>query len=215
MMLNRRFTFSLSVITATVLVGGCVHPKPSADEPLGHWANIGRSCDATASVIKLPTALRDTLVRPFDARGEIGPWTQRAAIARGIPGGWGGVTRRKKGLGLAIYLTDTTERVAALNALVRAKVPYVSSETEATLGRWSYGELYDWFRYVHTHLRRVSITMSALDEERNRILYGVETEEAGLELDRQLTSLEVPCFLVWREVTGPVHLTSASAPNTR
>ena len=112
------------------------------------------------------------------------------------PGGWGGVTRRKEGLGFAIYLTDTTQRAVALDALVKANVPYVSSAPEARLARWTYGELYDWFRYVHMKLRRVPLTMCSLDEGRNRILYGVETEEAGLELDRQLTALDVPCFLV-------------------
>lgn len=191
---------------AAALLVGCVHRDPSAHEPLGHWANVGRSCDSTVAARALSATLRDSLGNPFDARGQIGRWTRRAAIARNIPGGWGGVTQRNEGLGFAIYLTDTTQRVAALEALMKADVPYVSSSTEARPARWTYADLYDWFRYVHTHLRRVPIVMWSLDEGRNRILYGVETEEAGVELDRQLTTLQVPCFLVWREVTGPVHL---------
>ena len=197
---------SVYAIVGTALIIGCVHRDPPTYEPPGHWANVGHSCDSTVPGRELPDAVRDSLGNPFDPRGQIGPWTQRAAIARGIPGGWGGVTRRKAGLGFAIYLTDTTQRVAALDALVKANVAYVSSGTEARPARWTYGELYDWFRYVHTHLRRVPLTSWALDEGRNRIFYGVETEEAGLELDRQLTALGVPCFLVFREVTGPVHV---------
>jgi hypothetical protein len=214
-MSSKKVTSSIRAALVLALVVGCAHPKPWSDEPPGHWANVGRTCNATVPKTALPAALRDTLVNPFDGRGQTGPWTQRAAIARGIPGGWGGVTRREKGLGFAIYLTDTTQRIAALDALVKAKVPYVSSETEARPGRWTYGELYDWFRYVHTHLRKVPVTMWSLDEQRNRIVYGVETEEGGVELDRQLTALNVPCFLVFREVTGQFHLLSSPAPNTR
>jgi hypothetical protein len=212
-MVSRKIYSYLRVALPMAAVVGCVHRNPPTYEQPGQWANVGRSCNSTVPAREPSAALRDTLDNPFDARGHPGPWTQRAAMARGIPGGWGGVTRRKKGLGFAIYLTDTSKRVAALDALVKAKVPYVSSETEARPARWTYGELYDWFRYVHTHLRRVAVTMWALDEERNRIYYGVETEEAALELDRQLTALNVPCFLIFREVVGRAYLTSA--PNTR
>ena len=111
---------------------------------------------------------------------------------------------------MAIYLLDTTKRAEALDALVRAGVPYISTGTEARAGRWTYVQLYDWFRYIHTHLRRVAVTMWSLDERRNRVVYGVETEEAGLELDRQLTALNVPCFVVFREVTGPIRLSGNS-----
>ena len=218
-MFSRKFTAFVCAL-ATAFTVGCAHTRHQKSETRdyqvpGHWANVGRECDSTAAATELPATVRDTLANPFDVRGGNGPWTQRAAIARGIPGGWGGLTGRKEGLGFAIYLTDTTQRAAALDALAKAGVPDVSSNTEARPARWTYGQLYDWFGYVHMHLRRVRVTMWSLDESRNRIYYGVETEEAGLELDRQLTALNVPCFLVWREVIGAIQITSPSVPNKR
>jgi hypothetical protein len=192
---------------ALMLLASCTHSVPPAYEARGgRWADVGKSCTAESPTPELPAVLRESLGNPFDGRGRTGPWAQRALIARDIPGGWGGVTHREKGLGFAIYLLDTAKRAEALDALVRAGVPYISTGTEARVGRWAYVQLYDWFRYIHTHLRRVPVTMWSLDESRNRVLYGVETEEAGLELDRQLAALKVPCFLVFREVTGPIRL---------
>jgi hypothetical protein len=101
---------------------------------------------------------------------------------------------------------DTTQRSAALSVLLAAGVKYISADTKAVQGRWTYGQIYDWFRYIHSHLRQVAVNSWALDEWRNRIYYGTVDESAGLELDRQLTALNVPCFLVAREVVGEIHV---------
>jgi hypothetical protein len=66
-------------------------------------------------------------------------------------------------------------------------------------------KIYDWFRYIHTHLRHVAVTMWTLDEANNRILYGVENEAAAREFDRQLATMNTPCFLVARDLIGPAH----------
>jgi hypothetical protein len=194
-----------------LLLVSCTHNVPAAGEVLrGRWVDVGKSCTAQSPTTELPAAVQDSLGNPFDIRGRIGPWAQRDSIARNIPGGWGGVTHREKGLGFAIYLVDTTKRADAVDALMKAGVPYISRQTEARIGRWTYVQLYDWFRFIHTHLGRIALTMWTLDDERNRIFYGVETEQAALELDRQLTALKIPCFLVFVEVTGPVRLTHIS-----
>ena len=46
--------------------------------------------------------------------------------------------------------------------------------------------------------------MWALDEWQNRLYYGTLDEAAAAELNRQLTALDVPCFLVALEVVGPI-----------
>jgi hypothetical protein len=60
--------------------------------------------------------------------------------------------------------------------------------------------------YIHGHLRHVAVNAWALDEWHNRIYYGVEDEAGALALDRRLAALNVPCFLVVREVVGQIRV---------
>ena len=172
------------------------------------WADVGKSCTLDAPATELPKAARDSTGHPFGMAGKPGFWATRATIAAKIPGGWGGLALREKKPGYAIYLRDTAQRSAALAALAAAGVLYVSAATEAEQGRWTYVQIYDWFRYIHSRLRRVAVNMWSLDEYHNRIYYGTEDEAAGLELDRQLAALNVPCFLVVRDVVGQIRIST-------
>ena len=184
------------------------HHRPTYVEPAPkwRWANVGKACSADSPATQIPVAARDSLGSPFGLPGKPGPWAERAAIAPSIPGGWGGLELREPGRPFGIYLLDTTQRRAALAALTAAGVEYISPDTKAVQGRWTYGQIYDWFRYIHTHLKHVAVNMWALDEWHNRIYYGTVDEAAALELDRQLTALNVPCFLVVREVIGEIRV---------
>ena len=71
--------------------------------------------------------------------------------------------------------------------------------------RFTYDELYDWFRYIHMNIRGVRTTAWALDESKNRIFYAVEDEAAERHLTTQLTKLRVPCFLVAVDIWGRAH----------
>lgn len=173
--------------------------------PRSRWADVGKTCTRESPATELAAAARDSLGAPFGS-GSHDPWAERAALSRTIPGGWGGLESRQSGHPFGIYLLDTTERTAALSALLAAGVKYISADTKAVQGRWTYGQIYDWFRYIHSHLRHVAVNSWALDEWRNRIYYGTVDEAAGLELDRQLTAMNVPCFLVAREVVGEIHV---------
>lgn len=206
--LSQAYVVRSAIVSVMLLpLLGCRHKPPYVEPPpQGRWADIGKQCTSASPATELSKSLRDSLGNPFAAPGAQDAWAERASIARVIPGGWGGVTRPRKGLGSAIYLTDTTQRDTALAALLNAGVRYIARSSEVKQGRWTYDQLYDWFRYIHSHLRHVSVSMWALDEHNNRIFYGVEDDAAGLELDRQLTAMNVPCFLVAREVTGKVRL---------
>ncbi|MFL5602736.1 MAG: hypothetical protein ACJ77R_04880, partial [Gemmatimonadaceae bacterium] len=57
-------------------------------------------------------------------------WETRAGLARTIPGGWGGLASARPN-GFGIYLIDTTQRSAALQALLAAGVQYISDSTKA------------------------------------------------------------------------------------
>jgi hypothetical protein len=191
---------------ALVVLFSCRH-KPAYVEPppRWRWADVGKTCTRESPATELATVARDSLGAPFGS-GRHDPWAERAALSRTIPGGWGGLESLQSGRPFGVYLLDTTQRSAALSALLAAGVKYISADTKAVQGRWTYGQIYDWFRYIHSHLRHVAVNSWALDEWRNRIYYGTVDESAGLELDRQLTALNVPCFLVAREVVGEIHV---------
>ena len=198
----------LAALFAT-LISCRYNPSQVEPRPTWRWANVGKICTLDSPATELAPAARDSLGSPFRSPSGRDVWADRAAIARSIPGGWGGLELRKPGRPYGIYLIDTTQRTAALAALLAAGVDYISADTKAVQGRWTYAQIYDWFRYIHSHLRHVAVNMWALDEWQNRILYGTVDEAAALELDRQLTALNIPCFLVAREVIGEIRGLSA------
>jgi len=201
---------SFTLPTITLLAVSSCHYKPPYVEPAPRWrwADVGKNCTPDAPATELSRAARDSLGYPFGPPGKGDSWEERARLAPKIPGGWGGLELRENGHPFGIYLIDTTQRTRALAALEAAGVPYISPATHATQGRWTYVQIYDWFRYIQSHLRYVAVNAWTLDEYRNRIWYGTEDEAAALELDRQLTALNVPCFLVAREVIGRVRALS-------
>lgn len=193
--------------TALVFICACNRKAPYVEPPpRWRWANVGKECTQNSPVTEIPASARDSLGDPFGNPGKHNnPWEKRAEISRQIPGGWGGVTRKENGFGTRLLFVDTTQRVRALVALAAAGSPF-SPDTPVSRGRWTYAQIYDWFRYIHTHLRYVAVTGWTLDEANNRIFYMVEDEAAAREFDRQLAGMNVPCFLVVREVSGPVRL---------
>ena len=197
----------MPILLAAVV--SCHHKPPQVEPPpRWRWANVGK-CTTDAPATDLPLAARDSLGYPFGRFGRGDPWAARAIVSRRVPGGWGGLALRGKGEDYGIYLIDTTQRSAALAALAAAGIRSISPTTVAVQGRWTYAQIYDWFRYIHSHLRGVAVNSWTLDEQRNRIYYGVEDEAAALELDRRLTALKVPCFLVVREVVGLIRVAGA------
>lgn len=199
------------IFLATTLAAICAcHRKEAYVEPprrpVGSWANVGTECTQYSSVTEIPSSARDSLGHPFGNPGDAEDvWAKRAEISRQIPGGWGGVTRKENGWGTRLLFVDTTQRVRALEALAAAGSPF-SPNTPIKQGRWTYAQIYDWFRYIQTHLRHVAVTGGALDEANNRIFYMVEDEAAAREFDRQLAGMNVPCFLVAREISGPIRM---------
>jgi len=205
----RRTAAVVLPIVSLLFAISCHHKPPYVEPPPNwRWANVGKNCTPDSPAPTVPAAARDSLGHLFGHPGTQDKWATRAELAPKIPGGWGGLASLERGP-FGIYLIDTTQRSTALAALLSAGVQYISTSTKAVPGRWTYDQLYDWFRYIHSHLYHVGVNMWALDEWRNRLYYGTLDEAAALELDRQLTALNVPCFLVAREVTGPIVISNA------
>jgi hypothetical protein len=142
-----------------------------------------------------------------------------AALARRVPGGYGGLyveydpplqpdgairfeTRRA-----VVFLVDTTQSETALRALSSTEPPVQFrlnvAHARTRPARWSFAELYDWYGLLHTIVWREGVVTSDIDERQNRIVYGVENAAGRERLERQLARLDLPCFLVGVRVAGP------------
>ena len=186
-------------VVACALLGlACAHPSPDA-----RWTPLGRSCPADAPVIELPAALRDSVRALW--RGYETDDDRWAEAAREVPGGFAG--KMLEG-GLVVFLVDTMQREAALAALAArngldGRDP---KRVRVRKTRWDFAQLVDWYHYLGLHVWRDSgVVTSDIDEEHNRITYGVMGESGRRRLERHLAALRppLPCFLVAIEVVGP------------
>jgi len=132
-------------------------------------------------------------------------WEERSKIAQTIPGGFGGISHRETDPRTVVYLVDTTRLAAAVPALVSAGLLPINPRVGVIQARWTYAQLYDWFRYIQMHILGVRVSAWTLDDYHNRIYYGVEDQAAAVDLGRRLVEMHAPCFLVAVEVIGQIH----------
>jgi hypothetical protein len=164
------------------------------------WARVGRWCFLSSPATSLTAASLDSL--PVDAYSNSadGRW---ARVARTVPGGWGGGWFVDKGV-FTIYLTDPSRRADALAALNRLAVDghRWGSDLQVRHGRWSFAQLYDWYRYLNLRIGMVDLSGSDIDEAQNRLVYSVTSDSAKRALETRLSALNVPCYLVAVEIRG-------------
>ena len=187
-------------------LAGCHHQAPRADssDPW-NWADVGQTCTVTSLAYPLPDGLRDTASHPFRSASD-NSWEDKANLTQNIPGGFGGIGHREIHPRTIVYLLDTAQLSAAVPALVSAGLLPPNPIVGAVQGRFTYSQLYDWFRYIQTHILGVRVVMGTLDDRRNRIMLGVEDQAARAELERKLAEMHAPCFLVALRVTGKIRL---------
>ena len=130
---------------------------------------------------------------------------QWAAIARQVPGGWGGVFLVNGQL--TIYLVHPEARDEAVAALYGFGIgqPRFDVRTATVLqGRWDFAQMYDWYRYINVRAWTVDgLHFTDIDEGQNRLHYGVDSSAMG-RFEGLLQGLNLPCDLVIVEATGPI-----------
>jgi len=154
-------------------------------------------------VVEVPATLRDSVRLLW--RGHETDDDRWAEAARDVPGGFAG--KMLEG-GLVVFLVDTRQREAALAALaarngLEGRDP---KRVRVRKVRWDFAQLLDWYHYLGLHVWRDSgVVESDIDEEHNRITYGVMGESGRRRVERRLARLRPPppCFLVAIEVVGP------------
>lgn len=202
----------LTALSMIVLALACRHKREEVQlRPGQHWVDVGRACTPDSPAFPLPESLRDTSVHPFRMAGR-DRWEEKAKIARTIPGGWGGIGhRRETHPRTIVYLVDTTQFAAAVPALVAAGFLAPNPIVAPVQGRWSYDQLYDWFRYIYMNIRGVGVTGWALDDSRNRIFFALEDQAAERALSLRLAEMNAPCFLVAVDIWGRIQMRGRGA----
>lgn len=219
-------TRDLIPVFLVLALGACAHSAQPAP-PSGRRATIAvtplTGCEDTL-VPRVPSfRASDTL--SLEAAQRFYP--QAAAwLARRVPGGWsGGPWRTNGGQPLRLYLRDPAQQHAAL-AVLDTLAPRVlelvrprPTDTVVVLPvQWDAAEVYDWYRYISDRVRTLTgppgVNMLGMDQAGGRIVVGVEFAESLPGAIRWLQSLNVPCNLVYLEVSGTIQLTPSSQQPT-
>ena len=169
-------------------------------------ATAPASCGQARSLDSLLRIAPDTGVGTID--------DQWAAIARWVPGGWGGFFLDSTGHP-TVYLVHPERQqdaLADLYALGIGKPFYDVRTAQVRQGRWDFAQLYDWYRYInarwsehvisHALALNGGVYFTDIDEVRNRLAYGVDTT-AKVDLEAVLATLQPPCALVTVFVATP------------
>lgn len=161
------------------------------------------ACDPEAPGPSISGARRDSLPPLPDPPLTIDD--EWAAIARQVPGGWGGFFLENGQP--TVYLVDPSERSAALAALYARGVGQPFDIRDATVwkGRWDFAQLYDWDRYIWVAVGWPDgLVTRDIDEYRNRLVYGVRDTLALDSITATFESADLPCELLLIEVTGDI-----------
>lgn len=188
--------FWVGVLGMTLSVSACDQTEPGPTEPgavVGDslWASLQRECPADAPAPSLAQERADSLPPIFRFSDTNAEW---AAIARKVPGGWGGFFYHDGAP--TMYLRDPSLKEQAVAALQAEGMPF-GMDVVVRAGRWDFAQMYDWYRYVAPHVWGAGgVSSSDVQEARNRLEYGVIDEDARHRVEHALTLLDVPCFLV-------------------
>lgn len=154
------------------------------------------TCDPTAPGPSIESARKDSIPPPWSDHKTIDD--QMAEVARDIPGGWGGFFLENGEP--TIYLVQPAQRNAAVAVLYDRGVgePYDIRQAKVWKGRWDFGQLYDWYRYINWVAVGWpdSLYWRDLDEYRNRLAYGARSAEGADSLVAVFEAVDLPCELV-------------------
>jgi PA-IL-like protein len=98
---------------------------------------------------------------------------------------------------------------AVVNELKRAlgERSLPESKAQALSAKYSFLQLKQWHDHMAEHLFQIpEVTMTDIGDAKNRLLVGVENQEAGAEVEKQLKELDIPDGAVNIEVRWPIVL---------
>jgi hypothetical protein len=119
--------------------------------------------------------------------------------------GFGGMFIDSEGR-LAVYLLDPVQLPAARSAIEAVFGPSTipAAGIRALQGQYSILQLKEWFDRANTLLEMPGVSMTDLDEGKNRVTVGVEDASKVRQVEQSVGKLGIPCEAVNIEVTGPI-----------
>jgi hypothetical protein len=191
----------LVLVSLTLLTTSCSAMGP--DGPADTTPALFPNCEGPATA--LDPAIAATL--PAADEGSTNTNLKWAALAERVPGGFAGA-HRDNGIPV-LLLVDVSQAAAAKAALadVFDERFFDVAAAEVRAARWDYDQLMDWWHYLV--LRRGFLPGGSsgaiwVDVPRNRIHYSVEDARQRDRLLRELSTVDLPCGLVYIEVAGVV-----------
>lgn len=174
---------------------------PEESEPT--WVALSKPCPADAPAYGVPAGL---LATPPSDRPQ-SPDDRWAALARRVPGGLGGIFYEDGQL--VMVLVDPAQREQAIAALEQLLDPMRDARlldelptTRVKQGRWDFGQLHDWYAFLHQAPLPAGQTFSEITVRQNRITFGVKDEETRQKATQVLDGLDIPCYLVALQIRG-------------
>lgn len=85
----------------------------------------------------------------------------------------------------------------------------------AVPARWDLAEYYDWFHYLLSNfedVRRSGIVGMGIDQFQQRLVFSLGSASHIPSFLQWLERLDVPCYLVKFDVSGPLHIGREIAP---
>lgn len=196
-----RRLLALTILSAAVACSDATAPVEQLPELHGdssmRWAEVGKVCDPSAPAVPLSAEQRALLPGPSPTSDYV-----IADLTRDVTGGFGGIMR-PDGI-WTMYLVnpalreEATTELLALDAILEA--PQVVLK-----GRWTFAEMFDWQQYIYVHAGfPAGMVYADVQEGRNRLEFGVLDETARVDLEAELTALDVPCYLVAIGISAPI-----------
>jgi hypothetical protein len=85
-------------------------------------------------------------------------------------------------------------------------------KAQALPATYSFLQLKEWHDHMAQQVFQIpEVTLTDVDDAKNRLLVGVETPEARAPVEKQLQALNIPNEAVTMEVTGPIELSTTTA----
>lgn len=155
-------------------------------------------------------AVVDAAVAGFDAK-VLTPDDKWEAVARIIPGGFGGITGAGS-TSTEIYLLEparfaearsvASQAVTCRNASKVQELGYVTSASGARQGRWDYIQLRGWYTKILEGVdQSIDLRSSDIAEAENRLSFEVRTVDSALRLRLLASRLNVPTDAVFIRIT--------------
>lgn len=189
-----------SALLAALSVSCSPATGPTATDVSGRAARV-RDCNGPA--LSLSAALAAELPPP----GRIVTHDDDLAqLSRRAPGGFAGVLLDDGKP--VILLVDTTAAAAAKAGVASYYSEFDVAGAEVREARWTFAQLYDWYRYVNQTIFQDAhgLTSTDIDDASNRIRYGVIDDAARTRILEVLAGLALPCDLVLVDIQAPTIL---------